>query len=157
MWNACPSCLNYQTIYNFCSVLWSWPLKKVVFTIKCPIMATLLLPSHCSVIAYTDGYALCLQSVIEKAWLCWETGNSHQNICRDWVDDTPPKKVLYYEKSRLYYLRMETYLWLMTPKKNSLILWKKDGDRFFTKINLHSISKSDCWMRNIPCYNDILN
>lgn len=29
-------------------------------------MATLLLPSHCSVIAYTDGYALCLQSVIEK-------------------------------------------------------------------------------------------
>lgn len=92
MWNVCPSCLNYQTIYNFCSVLWSWPLKKVVFTIKCPIMATLLLPSHCSVIAYTDGYALCLQSVIEKAWLCWETGNSHQNICRDWVDDTPQKK-----------------------------------------------------------------
>lgn len=69
----------------------------------------------------------------------------------------PPKKVLYYEKSRLYYLRMETYLWLMTPKKNSLILWKKDGDSIFTKINLHSISKSDCWMRNIPCYNDILN
>lgn len=55
-------------------------------------MATLLLPSHCSVIAYTDGYALCLQSVIQKAWLCWETGNSHQNICRDWVDDTPQKK-----------------------------------------------------------------
>lgn len=74
-------------------------------------MATLLLPSHCSVIAYTDGYALCLQSVIEKAWLCWETGNSHQNICRDWVDDTPPKKVLYYEKSRLLSSHGDIYGW----------------------------------------------
>lgn len=42
-------------------------------------------------------------------------------------------------------------------KKEQLDTLKKDGDSIFTKINLHSISKSDCWMRNIPCYNDILN
>lgn len=67
------------------------------------------------------------------------------------------KKVLYYEKSRLYYFRMEIYLWLMILKKNSLIFWKKDGDSIFIKINLYSIFKFDCWMRNIFCYNDIFN
>lgn len=112
-----------------------------------------------SLFCYCLHWWLCIVSAVCNWKGVTVLGNREftSNICRDWVDDTPQKKVLYYEKSRLYYLRMETYLWLMTPKKNSLILWKKDGDSIFTKINLHSISKSDCWMRNIPCYNDILN
>lgn len=65
------------------------------------------------------------------------------------------QKEFYMMKKADSIIFMETNLRLMTPKKkNSFIYWKR-GDSVFIKINLHSISKSDCWCY-IPCYNDKL-